>query len=138
MTKVSVEEAANRLEEAGINFADRYAKGVEGAGGKWHSAASKAGKNYEVGVTQAMQRDAFQKGIQEAGASAYDEGVRTKGVTNWPTGMQVAGAKYARKIQKFATLWDAPLATPKGARRSPQNIKRMQENAERFIRVAGK
>jgi hypothetical protein len=135
---ISIAEAAQRLVEAGLAMAGRYERGTTGVGGKWFSAASKAEDNFKVGMSAALARGAFGKGIQEAGASSYDEGVRSKGVMNWPTGMQAAGPKYQRKIQKFSGLWGAALPTPRGARGSANNLKRMSENVDRFMKTAGK
>lgn len=134
---VSLEEAAKRLEAAGTNFADRYEQGTRGKGGAWLENASKAGKNYDAGVKRAIAENKFESGVRSAGAEAFESGVRNKGVMNWPTGMSVAGEKYQRKTERFARLWNEALPTPRAARRSPQNLKRMQENVERFIRAAG-
>lgn len=134
---ISLEEAARRLESAGTNFADRYETGTRGKGGAWLERAAASTPNYEAGVKRAITEKKFEKGIREAGAEAYESGVRAKGVMNWPTGMSVAGDKYKRKVAKFARLWGEALPTPRGARRSPANLKRMQENVERFIRAAG-
>jgi len=51
--------------------------------------------------------------------------------------MQVGGGKYARKVAKVAGLWNQPLSTPRGPRRSPQNLQRMQQNIERFVKTSG-
>ncbi len=132
---ISIQEAAQRLENAGFNFADRYQKGTQGKGGDWFEGASNAQPNWEAGVSRAAAEDRFSKGVRAAGANAYDEGIRIKGVANWPTGMGTAGTKYIRKTQPYQLLWDAALPTPRGAKRSPANVKRMQENVERFQRT---
>ena len=132
---ISVQEAANRLTESGIRLGDRYARGAQGKGGKWLQGASAAQSNYEQGVQASIAKKSFSAGVQAAGSSAYDTGVQTKGVANWPTGMQFAGDKYVKNTQKFAQLWTAPLATPRGPRRSPANLKRVQENIDRFTKA---
>lgn len=134
---ITAQEAAARLESAGFANAARYTKGVQGKGGAWFSGASKAGANYQQGVQAAIAADKFGKGVRDAGAAAYDSGVQQKGSQNWPTGMQQAGDKYQRKIAKFVPLWDQALPTPGGAKRSPANVKRMQENMDRFVRTSG-
>lgn len=134
---ITVQEAAQRLAEAGIRLSDRYQRGASGKGGRWQSATAAAEGNYQQGVTEAIGKKTFSKGVAEAGASAYDQGVSTKGVLNWPTGMQLSGDKYARKVGKFAALWNQPLATPHGSRRSPANRKRIDENIDRFVRAKG-
>ncbi len=99
--------------------------------------ASGAEANYNAGVQASIAAKKYGRGVQDAGAQSYDQGVQGKGVQNWPTGMQFAGDKYTRKTQKFAALWNAPLTTPRGARRSPANRARMAENIDRFQKTAG-
>ena len=134
---ISLQEASKRLTEAGFAFSQRYQRGTQGKGGKWVSGASAAEKNFEDGMNRALRDKSWKKGINSAGAGAYDTGVQTKGVANWPTGMSLAGPKYERKTGKFASLWTQPLSTPRGARNSPQNRKRMEENVARFERAKG-
>ena|SRR3990167_8951333 len=134
---ISASEAAARLEQSGFNSQDRYQKGVSGKGSLWASRTSASEASWQSGVQQAIAAKRFTKGISEAGASGYDQGVSSKGVQNWPTGMQQAGTKYQKKIAKFTPLWDQTLPTPKGGKRSPNSMKRIQENMDRFVRAAG-
>lgn len=129
---ISPQEAARRLASAGFQFADRYADGVEGKGSEWQRGASAAEGNYTAGIQKALAEDAFSKGVSRAGATRYDDGVRTKGVQNWPTGMQLAEDRYIEGVAPFTGLWDAALPTPRGPKGSPANLKRMNENVQRF------
>lgn len=129
---ISPQEAARRLSSAGFNFADRYQAGVEGKGSEWQRGASAASGNYTAGIQRALAENAFEKGVSRAGASRYDDGVRTKGINNWPTGMQLAEDRYIEGIQPFQGLWDAALPTARGPKGSPANLKRMTENVQRF------
>ena len=134
---ISLQEAAARLAESGIRLSDRYQRGASGKGSKWASATGASEQNYNDGIQKAIAAKSFSKGISEAGAGAYDQGVSQKGVLNWPTGMQFADAKYQKKTGKFAALWNQPLSTPRGSRRSAANLKRMQENVDRFAKAKG-
>ncbi len=129
---ISVQEAASRLSSAGFNFADRYQSGVEGKGGEWQRGAAAAEGNYQAGIQKALAEKSFGKGVSRAGATRYDDGVRTKGVNNWPTGMQLAEDRYIEGVTPFQGLWDAALPTPRGPKGSPANLKRMTENVQRF------
>lgn len=134
---ISVQEAADRLADAGLRLRDRYERGTAGKGGRWVGAAAVASKNFKDGMSEFLAKGDLGKAMQEAGGGAYDEGVRNKGVLNWPTGMAAGAAKYTRKVGKFAALWNQPLPTPKGAKRSPNNIKRISENIDRFQKARG-
>ena len=134
---ISASEAAARLSAAGVANQDRYQKGTTGKGNGWAARTGASEANYNAGIQEAIAKKRFTKGVSEAGAQGYDSGVQNKGVANWPTGMQQAGDKYQRKVAKFQPLWDQTLPTPRGPRRSPANIKRIQDNIDRFVRTAG-
>lgn len=134
----SIQSAQADFEQAGLSRSQRYAEGTSGKGGKWQSGAAAGEGNYKTGVTAALASGAYGKGVGKAGASAYDSGVRLKGVNNWPTGMQQGGSNWAKGVQPFQSLWVAALSTARGAKRSPNNLKRMSENVERFTKAGGK
>ena len=129
---ISPQEAAKRLASAGFNFADRYQKGVANKGADWQRGAAAAAPNYAAGVQKALADNRFAKGVQAASASNYDEGVRNKGVNNWPTGMQLAENRYTEGVAPFTSLWNTALGTPRGPKGSPANLQRMTQNVERF------
>lgn len=129
---ISPQEAADRLTEAGLRLTDRYSRGTQGKGQKWASGAAASEGNYEAGVQAAISAKRFGKGISAAGGAAYDEGVRNKGTNNWGSGLQMSGSKYIKKIQPYVALWSASLPTPRGAKGSPQNEKRVLDNIKRF------
>ena len=129
---LTAQDAAQRLGQAGIAFGERYRKGVTGKGGRWVGAASIAGANFKTGMQEFLAKGDLGRSMSAAGAGAYDQGVTTKGVNNWGPGMQIGQDKYARKVGPAAALWNAPLSTPKGNRRSAANKQRMQENLARF------
>lgn len=129
---ISPQEAAKRLSSAGFNFADRYQQGTQNKGTDWQRGAAAAASNYAAGVQKSLADNAFSKGVQRASASRYDEGVRTKGAANWPTGMQLAENRYVEGVQPFVNLWGAALSTPRGPKGSPANLARMQDNVKRF------
>ena len=133
---ISLAEAQKRLEEAGSQFSGRYVDGASGKGSKWLSAAGQAEANFKQGMQEYLGKGSLARDMQAAGASAYDQGIATKGGLNWSTGMQTGGAKYAKNTQRFVPLWSASLATPRGSRRSPANLKRMTENVDRFSKAA--
>ena len=129
---ISPQEAAKRLASAGFNFADRYQQGTQNKGADWQRGAAGAAGNYAAGIQKSLAEGAFAKGVQRASASRYDEGVRTKGAANWPTGMQLAENRYVEGVQPFTGLWGASLSTPRGPKGSPANMQRMTQNVERF------
>ena len=135
---ITAQEASQRLAESTSVGSSRYQRGTQGKGGKWVAAASQAGANFKTGMAEFLAKGDLGKAMQEAGGAAYDTGVSQKGVGNYATGVAIGAPKYAAKVQKFAALWNQPLATPRGAKRSAGNLQRMTENARRFQTAAGK
>jgi len=135
---VSLEQAQQRFAEAGFSRADRYQMGTEGKGQVWQGSKNRAKANFTPAMQEALQKDAYGKGLDQADASDYDRGVRDKGVNNWPVGMQASADKFGERINKFVPLWEQGLPTAAGPRRSGANMKRMAENVQRFITAAGK
>ena len=129
---ITIQEAAQRLSDAGSRLTDRYLRGTSGKGQKWFQAASGATANFKAGISDPNIDKRWASGVSEAGASGYDQGVLNKGLNNWGTGLATAGDKYSRKVAKAATLWNQPLQAPKGPRRSASNQQRMVENYNRF------
>ncbi|MCI0619648.1 hypothetical protein L0Y40_01265 [Candidatus Wolfebacteria bacterium] len=132
------QQAKDRFSDAAFSRAGRYQEGAQGKGSKWNAAKGRAKTNFVPAMQEALQKDAYGKGLDRAQASDYDNGIQDKGVNNWPVGMQAGADKYAARVQKFTTLWSESLPTAPGNRRSASNIKRMTENVQRFITAAGK
>lgn len=133
-----INQAQERFADAGFSRASRYEQGTEGKGSKWNASKGRAKSNYTPAMQEALQKDAYGKGLEQADADDYDRGVREKGVNNWPTGMQASASKYGERVQKFVPLWNQDLPTAAGPRRSAANLKRMTENVQRFITAAGR
>ena len=130
---ISAQEAARRLEEAGISRSDRYQIGTTGKGGVWESSKSRAKINFAPAMQEVLAKKSYDLGLDKASGSDYDRGVRDRGVPNWQTGMQTAGEPYLKHIAPFVALWSQSLPTAGGARRRAANMKRMTENVQRFI-----
>ena len=135
---VSVQEARKRFEDAGFQRADRYETGAKGKGSAWAAAKARAIVNFAPAMAEVLSRGLFATGLNKADATDYDSGITNKGVANWGTGLQAGGIKWEKRIGKFSSLWSAALPTAGGGRRSAANIKRMNENVQRFVTAAGK
>lgn len=139
MAKVfSAQEFARRFAEEGSAKSGNYGAGTKGKGSVWVAKADtdEAEKNFNLGVTEAVTKKTYRKGVRRAGAQAYDTGTQDKGVLNWPTGILTAQKKMADRITPFVNEWVKPLPTPKGRSRSAANTKRIEENRKRFEAVA--
>ena len=135
---ITAQEASQRLAESTSVGSSRYQRGTQGKGTKWVGASTQASANFKIGMQDFLAKGDLGKAMQEAGGAAYDTGVSQKGVGNYATGVAIGAPKYATKVQKFAAVWNQPLTTPRGPKRSPANLNRMTENAKRFQSAAGR
>lgn len=103
-----------------------YQEGTTGKGQKWASQAMAAENNYIQGVTTAAQQKRYSRGIQRAGASAYESGVAEKGVQRYPTGISASQDKYQKRISEVLSTISGVQLPPKGPKGSPQNYQRVQ------------
>jgi len=134
----TLQQAQERFGEAGFSRVGRYEEGTKGKGASWNASKARAKTNFAPAMQEALQKDAYGKGLEKADANTYDRGVMDKGVNNWPVGMQASKSKYQKNIAPFVPLWSADLPTAPQQRRSAANLKRMTENVQRFIQAAGK
>lgn len=110
---------------AGAAQAD-YKAGVMAPRRPQNASAIAAAPLWASAVADAATRDAFAKGLRKAGEDKYRNNASTKGAAHYPDGVRVAQPAYAAGVQPyFAALASATLP-PRGLRRSPQNLQRVQ------------
>lgn len=102
-----------------------YVTGVQNPRKSWQAAASAGEKNYEQGVTSAISRKSYGKGVKNAGDAAWQKGATTKGPGRFAEGAAGAAGDfsdgYAPYQQAIASL-TLPERGPKG---SPANLQRV-------------
>ena len=100
-----------------------YKDGVTGAGGRMEAAAKAAEPNYEAGVTAAIARKAFGRGLNGAGAK-FEKNATTLGPQRFAQGVQNAGDAWGSGVQPYLDRLKSLDLPPKGPKRSPQNQQR--------------
>ena len=105
--------------------ADEYVKGVEASEVDWANATAAAEGAYNDGVTKAISRKAFGKGVKAAGSEKYKKGVREKGGQRFSAGVSLAGPAYAEGFAKFHQVIASTVLPPRFARRDPRNLQRV-------------
>lgn len=112
---------ARRAQSAG----PEYESGVRNPSVPWAQAATASQPSYEAGVTAAISRKAYGKGIAQAGDARWAKGAIEKGPARYAQGVQLAEGDYA---QRMAPVLDTIARTdlpPRGPRGSAQNLQRM-------------
>jgi len=124
--------AIKSIQEIGKKFIDvtpgrsaQYAAGVKDPKKNWEDATAAAEDSYEEGVSKAMQRKAFSKGVKEAGNAKYQKGVADKGVSRWPVGIRLALGAFVKGFGPFRDEIERTTLPQRYARRDPRNLDRV-------------
>jgi hypothetical protein len=117
---------ASRAQQA----APEYAAGVKDPSADWATVTSAAADSYEQGVTQAIGRKAFQKGVAAAGTAKWQTKAATVGASRYGTGVAGAVEAYATGFAKSAQILANLNLPPRGPKGSPSNINRVQAVAD--------
>ena len=90
----------------------------------WVDEASAAGTAWEGGVTDAIARGAFVKGVTNAAPAAYLDPALKLGVKRYRDGVTYGVAKYSKKFAPFRDVIEATTLPPRGPVGDPDNIER--------------
>jgi hypothetical protein len=122
------------VQRAGAAGAE-YTAGVTGKGGKWATNTAAGGDNYEQGVTAAIGRKAFQKGVSAAGPAKFEQKASTIGATRYPQGVAGAEAAFTQGFEKYANVLKGVALPPRAPKGSPQNLQRVAAVADALHRA---
>lgn len=129
----SIEIIAKKWAEVTPMRADDYAAGIANPRRSWAAAAVAAEKAYEEGVTKAMQRNAFGKGVAKAGDAKWARKASINGVRNWGPGVAEAQGDYAAGFGPFRDAIKACVLPPRYANRDPRNLARVKAIVDALI-----
>ena len=125
---INIKDAASlqqKYQTRATAAAGDYTKGVQNTTG-WAAAASASEANWEQGVTAAAAAKTYSKGVNQAGDSKWQAGAVNKGAQRYPQGVQLGAPMWATNVQPYLSKLSGLTLPPKGPRRSPQNIARVQ------------
>jgi len=122
---------ASRAQAAG----GEYKSGVDTTQKDWAALTAAAKDSYEAGVTQAIGRGAFVKGVSAAGTAKWKDKAVNIGASRYGQGVAGAEAAYAQGFDKYANVLKGLSLPPRSAKGSPQNIQRVQAVADALHRA---
>lgn len=112
--------------------APEYKAGIENPRVSWSEATAASEANYESGVTAAIGRKAFGKGVRRAGDAAWKEGALNKGTARWGAGIAASENKYQRGYAPYRAELESITLPPRGPKGDPANINRVAIIADRL------
>ena len=118
-------------------IAEKYARVTPGKGPEleaglkdprkiWADEAAAAEAAWAAGVTDAITRGAFGKGVSAAGQPAYIEPALKLGVKRYRDGVTFGVSKYAKKFSPFHDVIEGTTLPPRGPVGDPGNIERVR------------
>lgn len=93
--------------------ADRYDDGVRNPAEDWEKQTKDAEPNYEKGVTAAIARKAFGKGVAKCGTSRQQAKTIVKGIPRWVEGISGAEVDMEKAMGPVVSVIEATTLPPR-------------------------
>jgi len=122
----SIEHIARKFASVTPGRTEDYRVGVENPRRDWATATKASESAYEMGVTQAIAKKRFGKGVSTAGTEAWQRGAVEKGTARWGPGVTMAQDKYAKNFAPYRDAIERVTLPPRFARRDPRNLARVK------------
>lgn len=103
-----------------------YTDGVTNPRTPWAAATAGAADAYKAGVTEAITRGAFAKGVNAAGDATYKTNTLAKGPQRFAEGVQIGQNKYAARIAPYLQVIENTQLPPRYSKGDIRNIKRVE------------
>jgi len=92
----------------------------------WVDETAAANEAWKGGVSDAVARDAFAKGVASAGQAAYIEPALKLGVGRYREGVSFGVPKYKEKFSPYRDVIEGTSLPPRGPVGDPGNIERVR------------
>jgi len=122
----SIEHIARKFAAVTPGRTEDYKAGVENPRRDWGTAAAAAEGAYEAGVTQAIAKKRFGKGVKAAGTEKWQRGAIEKGTARWGPGVMLSQDLYARNFAPYRDAIERATLPPRYAKRDPRNLERVK------------
>jgi len=129
----SVEVIAKKWAEVTPMRSGDYAAGVASPRRSWSAATKAAEQAYKDGVTKAIGRGAFGKGVVKAGDEKWSRKATVNGVRNWGPGVAEAMGDYAAGFAPYQAAIAGCVLPPRYARRDPRNMARVKAIVDALV-----
>lgn len=121
---------ASKWQKNSSTAGDSYREGVENPRRSWAASASASDQARRDGLAAADARDAFVKGVNEAGDAKWKKNATTLGPARFRQGVQNAEPEFSKGFNKFHGVIAGVTLPPRGPKGSPENIERVRVIAD--------
>lgn len=127
-------KSLNRIAEKWARVAsvsqNEYTEGVNNPRADWAQKSQAAADAWNRGVQQAIQRQAFSKGVNAAGTAKWQERTLAKGPERWAQGINLSQGAYERGFAPYREVIERTTLPPRGPKGDPKNIQRVAAIAD--------
>src|SRR4030042_2803436 len=85
-----------------------FQNGIETTPKDWATNTGKAEGSYKEGVTAAVNRGAFGKGVRSAGTAKWKQRSLELGTTRWGTGVAASGSSFQQGFEPYRAILASP------------------------------
>ena len=103
-----------------------YADGVADTTVDWETPTAAAEDAFEAGVSDAISRKGFSRGVHEAGTTKWRAKTKNKGVKRWPDGVKDGRPDYEKGFAPYREVIANLDLPPRGPKGDPANIERVR------------
>lgn len=103
-----------------------YQEGVQQPRTPWAQAAAASADRYREGVTAAITRGAFSKGVAAAGDQRWQQKTLAKGPSRFAEGVALSAPDFQAGVQPYLDTIAATQLPPRFPKGDPRNIERVR------------
>ena len=103
-----------------------YEDGVKNPTRDWAKNTADANAAYKAGVTEAVAKDRFVKGVQKVGTAKWQTKAATVGPARFSQGVTVAAPDFEKGFAPFRDAIEKTVLPPRFAKGDPRNIDRVR------------
>lgn len=122
----SAQKIAEKWAKVTPQRATEYEEGVKNPTKDWAKETGAANEAYKAGVTAAIGKDRFLKGVMKAGTEKWKRKSTEVGPARFAQGVQVAQPDFEKGFAPFADVISKTTLPPRFAKGDPRNIDRVR------------
>lgn len=135
MKMKDITASGTKFAKRGAAAGPEYKQGVLNPDAPWQQSTLNAKELYVEGVTAAIARGAFEKGVGATTDSEWQTAASVKGARNYPTAVAESGPKWVKGFTPTQNALAGLTLPPRGARNSPGNYERSRLTGEAASKV---
>lgn len=119
--------SAKKFAQRGAAAGKDYESGVAGSGAAWEANTAAAAENYSAGVTEAIGRGSFARGVKASGAAHFESKAAGVGARRFPEGIRESEGDYQDGVSPYLDVIKNLTLDPRRPKGDPANYRRSEQ-----------